>query len=441
MGILASVRSGLGSAFAMARPTATSAWFPIVREPYTGAWQHNDALTAESALANPSVFGCVSRISQDIAKIAPPALIEEDDDGFWTPVRNSAYSPVLARPNRYQTPQQFYEQWVLSKLLAGNTYVLKDRDERGVVKALYILDPARVKPLVAPEGSVYYELQANELAGLTTDAAPPVVPASEIIHDRWNCLWHPLVGVSPLYAMAGAVAQAKLIQDSGTAFFAKGGRPGGVLIAPTKLDPMTTQRIKADLANLKAGEVLVAELGMKWEPSATTAVDAQVIQQLGWTEETVAKCFGMPISILNSSKQPPYANAEASQLQYKSQCLECHLISIQNCLDVGLELPNHLGIEFDDTLLIWMDTATRTAAAREAIHAGAMSPNEARSKYFGLGPVAGGDTPYLQQQNFSLAALAERDASDPFSKPAPAPAAPTPTEEEVAATVGDLAQP
>lgn len=440
MGVLATIQSRLRSVFSRA-VGPSSAWFPIVREPYTGAWQLNESLTAESALANPSVFGCVSRISQDIAKIAPPALIEEDDDGFWTPVRNPAYSPVLARPNRYQTPQQFYEQWVLSKLLAGNTYVLKDRDERGVVKALYILDPARVKPLVAPDGSVYYELQANELAGLTTDTAPPVVPASEIIHDRWNCLWHPLVGVSPLYAMAGAVAQAKLIQDSGTAFFAKGGRPGGVLIAPTKLDPMTTQRIKADLANLKAGEVLVAELGMKWEPSATTAVDAQVIQQLGWTEETVAKCFGMPISILNSSKQPPYANAEASQLQYKSQCLECHLISIQNCLDVGLELPNYLGIEFDIDLLIWMDTATRTAAAKEAISAGAMSPNEARSKYFGLGPVAGGETPYLQQQNFSLAALAERDASDPFSKPDPAPAAPTPTEEEVAATVGDLAEP
>jgi HK97 family phage portal protein len=441
MGLLSTLRARVGALWS-ARPVGAGPWLPLtVREPFTGAWQLNQSVTTESALSNPSVFGCVSRISQDIAKIAPPALIEQDDQGFWTPTRNSAYSPVLARPNRYQTPQQFFEQWALSKLLTGNTYVLKDRDERGVVKALYVLDPAKVNALVAPDGSVYYELQADDLAGIATEAPPTVVAATEIMHDRWNCLFHPLVGVSPLYAMTGAIAQAKLIQDSGTAFFAKGGRPGGVLIAPTKLDPATTQRIKADLANLKAGEVLVAELGMKWEPSATTAVDAQVIQQLGWTEETVAKCFGMPISILNSSKQPPYANAEASQLQYKAHCLEPHLVSIQNCLDVGLELPSYLGIEFDIALLIWMDTPTRTAAAREAIHAGAMSPNEARAQYFGLGPVEGGDTPYLQQQNFSLAALAERDAADPFSKTTPAPTAPTtPTEEEVAATVGDLAE-
>jgi hypothetical protein len=51
-----------------------------------------------------------------------------------------------------------------------------------------------------------------------------------------------------------------------------------------------------------------------------------------------------------------------------------------------------------------------------------MSPDEARERYFGLGPVEGGDTPYMQQQMFSLKALAQRDKNDPFSKPAPAPA-------------------
>jgi hypothetical protein len=56
-----------------------------------------------------------------------------------------------------------------------------------------------------------------------------------------------------------------------------------------------------------------------------------------------------------------------------------------------------------------------------------LSPDEARWKYFGLGPVTGGDTPYMQQQMFSLKALAVRDASDPFAKPTPAPlASPTP---------------
>jgi phage portal protein BeeE len=115
---------------------------------------------------------------------------------------------------------------------------------------------------------------------------------------------------------------------------------------------------------------------------------------------------------------------------------------IECALDDGLELPAPYGTEFDIDALIWMDTATRTKAAADAIGAGAMTPNEARRKYFGLGPVPGGDTPYLQQQMFSLAALAERDAAAPFATPTPAPAATppgSPTDEEVAAAVGALA--
>ena len=75
-----------------------------------------------------------------------------------------------------------------------------------------------------------------------------------------------------------------------------------------------------------------------------------------------------------------------------------------------------------------MDTATRTKAAADGIGSGALSPNEARGMYFSLGPVDGGDSPYLQQQYFSLAALQERDQSEPFAKAAPAaPAQPATT--------------
>jgi hypothetical protein len=55
-----------------------------------------------------------------------------------------------------------------------------------------------------------------------------------------------------------------------------------------------------------------------------------------------------------------------------------------------------------------------------------LSPNEGRQK-LNLPPVKGGDNPFLQQQNYSLEALAKRDAKDdPFatSKP-PAPVSPT----------------
>ena len=431
MGVVASIRSSLRAVFApgAASPAPGSgAWLPIVREPYTGAWQNNDELRLETALANPVVFRCVSLISSDIGKL-PCRLVAIDQHGIWHETTSPAFSPVLRTPNRYQTPQQFFEVWMISKLLWGNTYVLKDRDARGVVTALYVLDPCRVKVLVAPDGAVYYELQTNELAGIPTTGGPLVVPAREIIHDRWNCAFHPLVGLSPLYACGGAARQGLEMQSASTSFFSSGGRPSGMLIAPTEIDPETAKRLSETWHALGAGKTAIVGNGMKYEPVGSSAEESQWTEQMGWTSKVIAGCFGVPISMIDSSQQPPYANSEASTLQYHSQCLQTHLTAIEGALDTGLELPAPYGTEFDLDDLIWLDTASKTKAAHDAVAAGVLSPNEARFKYFGLGPVPGGASPMVQQQYYSLQALAMRDLAPPT--PAPAPPPPVPDEEPV----------
>src|SRR4029077_19422195 len=158
-----------------------------------------------------------------------------------------AFSPVLARPNRYQTPYQFVQQWISSKLVAGNAYALKARDQRGVVTDLYLLDPARVTVLVAPDGAVYYELTADDLVGLPAPAIPgrgAIVPASEIIHDLMIALFHPLVGVSPLFAAAVTALQGSAIQDNSRKFFSQGSFPSGLILVPGDISDANAKEIK-----------------------------------------------------------------------------------------------------------------------------------------------------------------------------------------------------
>ena len=424
MGVLATVRSRLAALLTPA--SGGGSWWPVVREPYTGAWQNNDPLTTANALATPSVFAVVSRISSDIGKIAPPLLLERDAQGFWSETTNPAYSPVLRKPNHYQTAQQFHEQVASSLLLFGNAYLLKHRDDRGVVNAVVCLDPCRVKVLVAPDASVYYELQSNDLAGLPSETEPIIAPAREIIHVPWNCFQHPLMGMSPLAALAGVVNQAQAIQSSSTGYFADGGRTPFALLAPTKVDDASAARLLERAKKFRTSGTMILELGMDIKPIESSAADMQLIAQLGWTQGTICEAFGMPVSIIDSTKQPPYANAEASQLQYISNGLQPHMTAIATGWTEGLGLPLSLKVEFDDTLLTWMDTATRTTAAKTSIAAG-MSVNEVRDTYHGLPPVPGGELPYLQQQYIPIN---ERPG-------APAPA---PSEEAVAAAVGDLAQ-
>ena len=115
-------------------------------------------------------------------------------------------------------------------------------------------------------------------------------------------------------------------------------------------------------------------------------------------------------------------NVAALEQSYYSDCLQAPIEDLELCLDEGLEVPDDQGFEVDVDGLLRMDPAARYDAHTKAVAGGWMTPNEARAAE-NLPSVAGGDTPYLQQQNYSLGALAKRDKE---GAPSSAPAAPPP---------------
>ena len=429
---------------------STGGWFGMIRESFAGAWQRNIEVDApREVLAFSAVFACVSVIASDIAKMRIK-LVDEDEKGIAAEVKsNSPFLPLLAKPNRYQTRIKFIESWVISKLLYGNTFALKQRDGRNMVTSLYLLDAQRVTPLVADDGSVYYKLAADYLAQIPEALT---VPASEIIHDRMVCLWHPLVGVSPIYACGMSATMGNRIQGNSTKFFANMSRPSGALSAPGTISDEVAGRIKKaweeNYGGANFGRLAVLGDGLKYEPMTIPAGEAQLIEQLKWTVEDVARCFHVPLFKLGGP-EPVRVSVESLNQTYYSDCLQSIIESLEASLDEGLALPGGYYTEFDLDNLMRMDTATRYDTKSKAITGGWMSPNEARAAE-NMQPVAGGDSPYLQQQNYSLAALAKRDAKpDPFAGaappklpeavPIPAPGAPVPVPAPAAANDGKKA--
>jgi phage portal protein BeeE len=162
--------------------------------------------------------------------------------------------------------------------------------------------------------------------------------------------------------------------------------------------------------------------GMQYTQMSVNAHDAQLIEQLNWTALDVCVAFGVPPYKINVGPPPNYNNIQALDIQYYSQCLQELMESFEEALDFGLGLApgningRRLGTELCREELLQMDTAGRMEAASKAIYSG-MSPNEVRKRYHDVGPVKGGDAVYMQQQNYSLEALAKRDAQDdPFAR-------------------------
>ena len=398
-------------------------WWTIIRESFTGAWQRNVELEGLDFSASPIVYACQTLIANDIAKLRPK-LVRKDGDGIWSEDDgNSPFLLPLRRPNRYQNHVQWKQWWVMSKLRHGNVYALKVRDARSMVSALYILDPLKVQPLVTDDGSVWYQLQQDNLSGLTQ--ASVTVPASEIIHDRMNCLYHPLVGISPLYAAAIAAGIGIKIQDNTLRFFGNAATPGGILVAPGAISPENAAALKeqcqTNYTGANAGKVAVIGDGMKFEPMAQNAVDSQLIETLRWSDERVCSVFHVPPYKVGVGTAPAYNNIEALERGYYSGCLQSLIEEMEACLDDGLGLDGvRAGIELDLDGLLRMDTKTQMESLKLAVDGAIMTPNEAR-RHRDLVPLDGGDTVYMQQQNYSLAALAARDAMNPLADPGPNP--------------------
>jgi HK97 family phage portal protein len=402
-------------------------WYPIIREPYAGAWQRNVTVNTDTAASFHADFACKTLIARDIAKLRVK-LVEEDANDIWSETTNPAFSPVLRRPNPYQTRNQFWECWLLSKLSRGNTYVLKERDNRQVVTALHVLDPTRVQPLIADDESVFYRLSTDNLAGIDTDI---IVPAREIIHDRMNCLFHPLVGTPPVFASGLASMLGLNAQNASALLFENSSTPGGIITAPGNIDAIDQDRFKTEWEQRfmrgNRGRVAILGGGLKYERVSMTNVEGQLIESLKWSAEVVCSVYHVPPYKVGVGALPSYNNVQALNTEYYSQALQSHIEEIEELLDYGLGIggATNLGTEFDIDTLLRMDSVTQVTAIRDAVGAGVMSPNEGRSK-LDLKPVKGGESPYLQQQNYSLAALATRDTqADPFAPKTP-PALPPP---------------
>jgi HK97 family phage portal protein len=219
------------------------------------------------------------------------------------------------------------------------------------------------------------------------------------------------------------------IQENSAAFFGNGSNPSGILTSPQAITPEKALEM-SDLWNArfggsKSGGVAVLGGGLTFAPMRMSAVDSQTIEQLKWTAETVCSTFHVPPWKVGIGAQPAYTKPEIANQAYYSDCLQSPIEQWELCMDQALGFDETktgdrwLGVELDLDGLLRMDAASQIETLDKAVGGSVLTVNEARKK-MDQKPVPGGDSIWMQQQNYSLEALAERDRNDPFAKPAPA---------------------
>jgi HK97 family phage portal protein len=403
-----------------------------VHEPFAGAWQANKECWGPYGIFS-AVYACVTIISGDLAKL-PPRVRQSSTDGSKRDLENHPAALVLNNPNSYQTRVDFWGQFMASALFTGNTYVYLQRDARNVIVAMHILDPRRISVLMADDSSVFYRIGQEKLAQLL---GSDYIPARDILHHRLLTMNHPLVGLTPLYAAGVSAMTGQTIQQNSFAFFSNMSRASGVLTSPGKISAELANRLKTEWdQNFKGGAMgrtAVLGEGMKWEPLTISAADAQLIEQLRWSVEDVARCFRVPSYMLTDASKVSFKNAETLARNYYSQTLQYHIESIEARVDQAFGLSGNTYCEFDLAGFLRMEFDARMAAYQTGIQSGVLTINEAR-RLEELKPMDGGDEPLIQAQYrpLSMAGQPQPGAFAPLPEP-PAPADDPTADDEPAA--------
>lgn len=396
-------------------------WLSAQAGRFMNWWQLGYSL--EHGDASAMVEACIGRYSQTAAMCAT----EGDhwwrlDNGGRERVINSALSRILHTPNDYQSISDFLLNLTRRLYSNGEAFAYAVRNNRNEIVELHLMRYGAA--MVAPDGSIFYHLNGNEIAERRYDLSTHV-PARDVLHVRLHTPIHPLKGVSPILAtvLDRALSGAALGQQ--VAFYLNEARPSFTLETDQQMTKEQIaelrQRWNEQTRGENAGGTPILAWGLKAKQVSQAAKDGQLAELLKMTDQNVALAFQMPLQVLGLGGTT-FASTELLMQSWIASGLGFCLNHIEEAFGQLFRLKGYPDeyLEFNTKALLRSAFKDRIEGLARGVQTGIYAPNEARAEE-DLPAVEFGDEPRVQEQVVPLSYGAKMQPSPP-----PAPALPPP---------------
>ncbi len=347
-------------------------------------------LRASQLASNETIFAAISRLSNSMGSIPLKLMMN------YEPYLNHPVSELFAvGPNPNMTTLDFIRALETCRNTDGSGYALKEYDTRYSVKALWPLDPARVKPVIeANTKELWYEVQM--------DKGRYYVHNMDMIHVKhiYGTLYNP---VSPLEVLRGSMDFDAKVKTFSLEQVEGAVRASFIL----KLSTQANEQVKKQaLESFKAfyrdnGGVLIEESGVTITPIERKAfIDPKVFEVEKITRARVATVFQIPVHMLGETERMPYDNREQMGIEYVQDTIIPIVTQYEQEFERKLLTPQErasgLYISFNVAGLLRGDTKTRGEFYFKGIRSGYLTPNEVRAME-NLPPKEGGDSLYMSR--------------------------------------------
>lgn len=353
------------------------------------------SITQDTALKVNAVYAAVRLISDVCSMLPVDTYIRQ----------NGERRPYRPKPAWVENPdpdgltrQQFYTQWLVSKLTAHAACVRIIRDSSGDVVALSVLDPRRVQRQRNAAGQVEYNV----------DSGRYILPAEDVIYDSEMIPAGAMMGLSRVDMLKETFGLTQALEVFAATFFGSGTQLSGVIEVPGEVTAEQAGALqdgweKAHKGVRRSHRPGVLSGGAKWVKTSVAPDEAQMIASREFAVEEVARAFRIAPSLLGSQKpgSVAYASREQDALQFVTYTLLPYLNAIE--LHLGRLLPGTVFVRFTVDSLLRASLADRYAAYSTGIQAGFLSINDIH-RTEDMPPVDGGDEYRVPLTNVNLAA-------------------------------------
>jgi HK97 family phage portal protein len=380
-------------------------------------------ITELNALQISAVYACVRIISQNIGTL-PLWLYKRSTDGKdKVKYPQHPLSPLIhSQPNREMSAATYWPMAIAHMLLWGNHYSLIDK-LAGDPVAFWPLEPDRVRKVMRPDGTIYYEYQtASGIKEYSTE---------DVFHPKLFSL-DGITGQSAIQMCRRTLQLSRAAEDYGSGFFKNGGRPSGVLKMKHELSEDGAKRLRASWEALhqgatNMGRVAILEQEMDYQAVSISPDDAQFLETRKFQVQDVCRIFGVPPHLVQEIDQPTYASVEAQKDEFLTFTLRPIMVAIEQELNLqflgGQDSRYTAGFNFQGFLR--SDVKTRYESYAIGRNWGWLSQNDIRALE-DMNPIPDGDV-YLQPLNMTPASGARAPVPDitlqpgQVGEPAPTP--------------------
>ncbi len=337
-------------------------------------------LSPETAFRSAAVYGGVKVLAESLSSL-PLHLYSRrpNAQGKDREPDHPLYDILRWEPNTQQTALEFWRLMIAVSILWGSAHAYIQPGRRGFADQLVPLPPNLTTPRII-NGERVIETELPDMPQQKVYLLPDeVFTISSLSLDVVTGLGIPEVA-------RDAIGLAVAMEQYGAAFFRQGTQVGGVLSVEGELSEAAQKRMAKSWQQAHSGlasahSVAVLEEGAKYSPTAVTGRDAQLVEQLKFQIEQVARFLRIPPHKIGIMEHATFGNIEEQGLEFITDSLGPIAVNIEQRIRKQLIIAkDRFFAEFLFDSLMRGRAIDRAGIYQIYLQNRVMTPNEVRLK-------------------------------------------------------------